>query len=134
MHVPGIALAGVAMYWLPMRSGGHLRAKSGPFLPISENSPRSAAAFVHTGLDFRPIMHHNGEQITTVVHHMKSQARVQKGQTERLTVTLGRGQRSRIAALARTRRTSVATVIRWALDDYIAANGDDRPSGRTRRR
>lgn len=102
--------------------------------PFRRRAPDQRPAFVHIGLDFRPIMHHNGEQITTVVHAMRSQARVQKGQTERLTVTLGRGQRSRIAALAKTRRTSVATVIRWALDDYIAANGDDRPSGRTRRR
>lgn len=41
---------------------------------------------------------------------------------ERLTVTLGGGQRRKIGWMAKQRRTSVATVIRWALDDFIEAN------------
>ena len=44
---------------------------------------------------------------------------------ERLTITLGAGQRKRISAIASQRRTSAATVIRWALDEYIAANAAD---------
>ena len=44
------------------------------------------------------------------------------GKPERLTITLGSGQRRRIEAIAKKRRTSAATVIRWALDEYIEAN------------
>ena len=39
--------------------------------------------------------------------------------TERLTITLGGGQRQKIEAIAKDRRTSAATVVRWALDEYI---------------
>lgn len=41
---------------------------------------------------------------------------------ERLTITLGAGQRRRIESIANERRTSAATIIRWALDDYIEAH------------
>lgn len=41
---------------------------------------------------------------------------------ERLTITLGGGQRQKIEAIAKGRRTSAATVIRWALDEYIESN------------
>jgi hypothetical protein len=44
------------------------------------------------------------------------------GKPERLTITLGGGQRRKIEAIAKSRRTSAATVIRWALDEYIEAN------------
>ncbi len=40
----------------------------------------------------------------------------------RLTITLGKDQRREIVAMANERRTSAATVIRWALDEYIAQN------------
>ena len=45
--------------------------------------------------------------------------------SERLTITLGEGQRRKIAAIARLHRTSAATVIRWALDQYIAERSAD---------
>jgi predicted transcriptional regulator len=41
---------------------------------------------------------------------------------ERLTITLGRGQRQKLAKIAHERRTSTATVIRWAVDDFIVRN------------
>lgn len=41
---------------------------------------------------------------------------------ERLTITLGDGQRRQIELIAKDLRTSAATVIRWALDQYIEAN------------
>jgi hypothetical protein len=40
---------------------------------------------------------------------------------KRLTITLARGQRGKIEAIAKRRRTSAATVIRWAVDKYLAA-------------
>jgi hypothetical protein len=42
--------------------------------------------------------------------------------SERLTITLGGGQRQKIGLIAKQHRTSAATVIRWALDEYIEAN------------
>lgn len=39
---------------------------------------------------------------------------------ERLTITLANGQRRKIEAMARDARTSVATVIRQAVDKYVA--------------
>lgn len=53
---------------------------------------------------------------------MAKVSRESADKADRLTITLGKGQRARIAAIARMRRTSAATVIRWALDEYIAAN------------
>lgn len=53
---------------------------------------------------------------------MPRQTHQASDRSERLTITLGKGQRSRIALIAKKRRTSAATVIRWALDEYIAAN------------
>lgn len=41
---------------------------------------------------------------------------------DRLTITLGAGQRRKLAAIAKRRRTSQATVVRWALDEYIVKN------------
>jgi hypothetical protein len=49
-------------------------------------------------------------------------AKGDESKSDRLTITLGAGQRRLIEAIARMRRTSAATVIRWALDEYIAAN------------
>ena len=40
--------------------------------------------------------------------------------SERLTITLGKGQRRKIEAIAKRQRTSTATVIRWAVDKYLA--------------
>ena len=40
--------------------------------------------------------------------------------SKRLTITLGKGQRGRIEAIAKKRHTSAATVIRWAVDSYLA--------------
>ncbi len=39
---------------------------------------------------------------------------------ERLTITLGDDQRRKIASIAREDRTSIATIIRQAVDCYIA--------------
>ncbi len=47
---------------------------------------------------------------------------MRQSRSERLTVTLGDDQRRRIAAIARQRRTSAATVIRWAVDRYLDAH------------
>jgi predicted transcriptional regulator len=41
----------------------------------------------------------------------------------RLTITLGDDQRREIESIARERRTSSATVIRWAIDQYISEQG-----------
>lgn len=38
---------------------------------------------------------------------------------DRLTITLGEDQRRRVSEIARQHRTSVATVIRWAVDQYL---------------
>jgi hypothetical protein len=40
--------------------------------------------------------------------------------SNRLTITLAKGQRGRIEAIAKRRHTSAATVIRWAVDKYLA--------------
>ncbi|MBK9126359.1 MAG: hypothetical protein IPM13_00960 [Phycisphaerales bacterium] len=61
---------------------------------------------------------------------MDRQGRHKVDRSERLTVTLGKGQRARINAIAKRRRTSVATVIRWALDEYLAANSRGAPAKR----
>lgn len=44
------------------------------------------------------------------------------GKTGRITVTLGSDQRKKVAEIAKQRRTSEATVVRWALDTYIASS------------
>jgi hypothetical protein len=41
---------------------------------------------------------------------------------DRLTITFGDGQRRRLEAIAKLRRTNLTTVIRWALDAYTASN------------
>jgi hypothetical protein len=41
--------------------------------------------------------------------------------SERLTITLAAGQRKKIELIANKHLTSAATVIRWAVDDYIEA-------------
>lgn len=41
---------------------------------------------------------------------------------ERLTITFGKGQRKQLKEIAEKKRTSINTVIRWALDDYVEAN------------
>jgi hypothetical protein len=46
---------------------------------------------------------------------------IKSGKSRRLTITLAKGQRGRIEAIARRRHTSAATVIRWAVDKYLAA-------------
>ncbi len=51
--------------------------------------------------------------------------------SERLTITLAEGQRKRIKSIAEARRVSEATVIRWALDEYIVAS--DKVESRKRR-
>jgi|GEM_PF-4750244 len=53
---------------------------------------------------------------------------------DRLTITLGRDQRSQIEAIAGHERTSIATVIRWALDEYIAAHRLDIVTDRAKSR
>lgn len=55
--------------------------------------------------------------------------------SNRLTITLAKGQRAEVAAIARDQRTSDATVIRWAIDKYVAdskAKGRERRSGKAR--
>lgn len=42
--------------------------------------------------------------------------------SDRLTITLGEDQRRQVAAMARQRRTSEASIIRWAVDEYLAAH------------
>jgi predicted transcriptional regulator len=56
---------------------------------------------------------------------MISMPRSEKAPTkgERLTITLGEDQRRQIAAIAQRRRTSAASIIRWAIDEYIARDG-----------
>lgn len=49
------------------------------------------------------------------------QSSKRSAKSERLTITLGGGQRKQIASIAKQRRTSAATIIRWALDEYIEA-------------
>lgn len=53
---------------------------------------------------------------------MERSKRGMPSKSERLTITLGSDQRRKLNAIARKRRTSAATVIRWALDEYIEAN------------
>jgi hypothetical protein len=53
---------------------------------------------------------------------MTRQSSEQLERSDRLTITFGKGQRGKIEAIAKKRRTSAATVIRWALDEYIAAH------------
>lgn len=53
---------------------------------------------------------------------MKSVSANKSAKSDRLTITLGRDQRSQLEAIAGHERTSIATVIRWALDEYIATN------------
>jgi len=43
----------------------------------------------------------------------------------RLTITLGTDQRRLIEAIAIERRTSAATVIRWAVDAYLSQNASN---------
>jgi predicted transcriptional regulator len=54
--------------------------------------------------------------------------------TDRLTITLGAGQARQIAAIARRLRTSRATIIRWALDEYIERNALSTQRGRRSRK
>jgi len=51
--------------------------------------------------------------------------------SDRLSITLGKGQRKQLQAIAEQRRTSLATVIRWALDDYVAVNASTAPRTKT---
>lgn len=44
---------------------------------------------------------------------------------ERLTITLGDDQRRQVEAIARDRRTSSASIIRLAVDEFIAGNAID---------
>ncbi len=68
--------------------------------------------------------------------NMMKQGSLNSAKSERLTITLGGGQRQKIEAIATHRRTSAATVIRWALDEYIEANeaGGQSPPGRSKRK
>jgi predicted transcriptional regulator len=47
--------------------------------------------------------------------------------SERLTITLGPDQRRQLTKIAQRRRTSTATVIRWAVDDYIRRTSRRKP-------
>jgi hypothetical protein len=49
---------------------------------------------------------------------------------ERLTITLATGQKRKLRALATQHRTSLSTVVRWALDAYVASNATDGARGR----
>lgn len=64
---------------------------------------------------------------------MKREKSDKSGRSERLTITLGSDQRRKLAVIARKRRTSAATVIRWALDEYIASKTDDGNRDRSKR-
>jgi len=50
-------------------------------------------------------------------------ARAAAGRTDRLTITLADDQRQQVAAIAKKRRTSEASIIRLAVDDFLAAQG-----------
>jgi predicted transcriptional regulator len=63
---------------------------------------------------------------------MKSSNGNKATKADRLTITLGTGQRRQLADIARRLRTSRATIIRWALDDYIARNGVSKQRGGSR--
>jgi hypothetical protein len=73
-------------------------------------------------------VHQDGDILTISVKtsplRCKLMKRVSKSGTtsERLTITLGAGQRDKIESIANERRISAATIIRWALDEYIEAN------------
>lgn len=60
---------------------------------------------------------------------MKGTSKRGSKKSERLTITLAAEQRRQVAAIAHERRTSEATVIRWAVDKYVA---DNAPSNRER--
>lgn len=73
--------------------------------------------------------HHNGELRTKLVTNDDT-ASSEKMKRERLTITFAKGQRKRLKEIAEKKRTSINTVIRWALDDYIdgsASNSVERP-------
>jgi hypothetical protein len=53
-------------------------------------------------------------------------ANKKKTLTERLTITLGEDQLSALKTVAASQRVSSATVIRWAIDEYI-----DRHAGKS---
>jgi len=46
--------------------------------------------------------------------------------SDRLTITLAKGQRRKIHAIAKRQHTSAATVIRWAVAKYLAKTGAKR--------
>lgn len=58
------------------------------------------------------------------------------GEPHRLTVTLGRDQRKAVEVIALRNRTSAATVVRWAVDDYAkrGESVDERPVRRNNRK
>jgi hypothetical protein len=51
--------------------------------------------------------------------------------SERFTITLASGQRRKIRVIAREKRISEATVIRWAVDDYVAGTKKSRKKRRS---
>jgi hypothetical protein len=54
-----------------------------------------------------------------------ARARNAAARTDRLTITLADDQRQQIAAIAKKRRTSEASIVRLAVDDFLAAQGID---------
>lgn len=84
-------------------------------------------------------MHHNGEHITIMMINGASTERnsIHCGcfmKQDRLTITLGKGQRKALKGIAVKRRTSLATVIRWALDHFIGGDELSTKSPENRKR
>jgi hypothetical protein len=61
---------------------------------------------------------------------MKRQRSGNSSKSERFTITLATGQRRKIRGIARDKHISEATVIRWAVDEYVAG---PKPSRKKRR-
>lgn len=64
--------------------------------------------------------HHYGEQFITVMNRGKRTKRA----PDRLTISLGKGQRELLEAIAATNRTSLAYIVRYALEKFAEENKD----------
>jgi hypothetical protein len=63
---------------------------------------------------------HYGEEFTIVMSSKKRK----KANQERLTISLGEGQRKELESIATTNHTSLAFVIRYALNHFITEHKD----------
>jgi hypothetical protein len=81
------------------------------------------------------MLNHNGDKRTIVVTNGDAviagrvmSKKSTKPKRHRLTITFGEGQKEKIDLLAKEKRTNVNTVIRWAIDSYLASNASKRRS------